>query len=385
MLLALLGIAVPAGLLLGLLLLFVRADRSAEGIRRPFRWAQAITLAFLLLDWGLIASLAPLGLSFGPVVPYGLLMTSVRGSFLLAFPLIAGLVLFVTRRRPAQADDPPRFRGLLISLWVLHLLVLTLMVEATLIEPFALQVSRLDLDAPGLERPLRVVHISDIHVEYTTRRERDLISLVNSQEPDMIVLTGDYMNLAHLNDPRTLQETRDLLAQLHAPLGVYAVNGTVDSPARMEALFSGLEVTVLDDQTVVPVRGLALVGVAHADWGKYWERDRDALQRLMEKVPPEAYSVLLYHTPDLIEAAAEAGVDLYLAGHTHGGQVRLPFYGAIFTASRYGKKYESGRYTVGPTTLYVSRGIGMEGFQITPRVRFLCPPEMVVLDLHPPD
>jgi predicted MPP superfamily phosphohydrolase len=89
---------------------------------------------------------------------------------------------------------------------------------------------------------------------------------------------------------------------------------------------------------------------------------------------------LLYHTPDLIETASELGVDLYLAGHTHGGQVRLPWLGAIFTASRYGKRYEMGSYRVGRTQLYVSRGIGMEGLG-TPRVRFLCPPEIVELEL----
>jgi predicted MPP superfamily phosphohydrolase len=73
-------------------------------------------------------------------------------------------------------------------------------------------------------------------------------------------------------------------------------------------------------------------------------------------------------------------VDLYLAGHTHGGQIRLPLFGAVFTASAYGKRYEQGHYSVGDTTLYVSRGIGMEGMG-APRARFLCPPEIVVVNL----
>jgi len=63
--------------------------------------------------------------------------------------------------------------------------------------------------------------------------------------------------------------------------------------------------------------------------------------------------------------------------------VRLPFYGAVVTGSAHGKRYEAGLYTVGPTTLYVSRGLGMEGFTYTPRVCFLCPPEVVALDLMP--
>jgi hypothetical protein len=102
----------------------------------------------------------------------------------------------------------------------------------------------------------------------------------------------------------------------------------------------------------------------------------------MAAAPADAYTLLLYHTPDLIETASASSVDLYLAGHTHGGQIRLPFHGAVFTFSEYGKKYEMGEYIVGPTTLYVTRGLGMEGFNM-PRARFLCPPEIVLVELGP--
>jgi predicted MPP superfamily phosphohydrolase len=104
---------------------------------------------------------------------------------------------------------------------------------------------------------------------------------------------------------------------------------------------------------------------------------------LMQTVPAGAYSVLLYHTPDLIDTASALGVNLYLAGHTHGGQIRLPFYGALITFSAYGRRYQMGRYTLGPTTLYVSRGLGMEGLGL-PRVRILCPPEVDVISLASP-
>jgi hypothetical protein len=69
-----------------------------------------------------------------------------------------------------------------------------------------------------------------------------------------------------------------------------------------------------------------------------------------------------------------------LAGHTHGGQIRLPLFGAVITASEFGKESEQSLYNVGPTTLYVSRGLGMEG-KGAPRARFLCPPEIVVVNL----
>lgn len=101
----------------------------------------------------------------------------------------------------------------------------------------------------------------------------------------------------------------------------------------------------------------------------------------MRQLPPDAFTILLYHRPDLIEAAAQAGVSLQLSGHTHGGQMRLPGWGALVTGSSFYKKYEMGRYQVGSTTLYVSRGVGMEGRGM-PRARFLCPPEMVEVRLR---
>jgi len=113
------------------------------------------------------------------------------------------------------------------------------------------------------------------------------------------------------------------------------------------------------------------------------EADGARLRSLLADAPPGAYTVLLYHTPDLMPQAAALGVDLYLAGHTHGGQWRLPGFGAILTSSRYWKRYEAGLYREGQTRLYVSRGLGLEGFG-TPRARFFCPPEVVALTLGGP-
>jgi predicted MPP superfamily phosphohydrolase len=92
--------------------------------------------------------------------------------------------------------------------------------------------------------------------------------------------------------------------------------------------------------------------------------------------------MLLYHKPDLAYAADEVAIDLYLAGHTHGGQVRLPFYGAIYANSRYGKTFEMGLYQLKNTTMYVSRGLGFTGGS-APRIRFLAPPEVTIVDLVP--
>ena len=103
----------------------------------------------------------------------------------------------------------------------------------------------------------------------------------------------------------------------------------------------------------------------------------------MADVPAGAFTLLLFHSPELAYEAAGHGIDLYVGGHTHGGQLRLPLYGAIVTASRHGKRFEAGHYRVNSTEMYVTRGVGMEGHGAPP-LRFLAPPEVVFIELVAP-
>ncbi len=104
------------------------------------------------------------------------------------------------------------------------------------------------------------------------------------------------------------------------------------------------------------------------------------LDRALADIPHEDFKVFLYHYPGLIYTLADRGIDLHCAGHTHGGQVALPFYGAITTMARFGKRFEAGLYRVHNTQLYVNRGIGMEG-GYAPRVRFWCRLEVSLLEI----
>jgi predicted MPP superfamily phosphohydrolase len=106
------------------------------------------------------------------------------------------------------------------------------------------------------------------------------------------------------------------------------------------------------------------------------------VDQALQAAPRDAFTVFLYHYPDLISDIAARGIDLYLAGHTHGGQVALPFYGAIITLSKFGKKYEAGLYRIDQTSMYVNRGIGMEG-GTAPRVRFWARPEITIIEIAP--
>jgi predicted MPP superfamily phosphohydrolase len=230
---------------------------------------------------------------------------------------------------------------------------------------------------------VRLVQVSDLHIERITRRERDLVERVNALEADYVLLTGDYLNFSYLDDPRALADARQVIGALRARWGTYAVRGThqVDSNALTRALLDGLPVRWLRSEHVtVDLPGGGRMTFAGASCTRERDIDLPAVRRALSGVPRDAFTVLLYHTPDLVPEARAAHVDLYLSGHTHGGQLRLPWYGALFTATAVGKRYEMGRYDVDGLTLYVSRGIGMEG-KGAPRARFLCPPEIVCLDV----
>lgn len=265
----------------------------------------------------------------------------------------------------------------------LNLLITLSVVDAFYYEPFAVELTTLQIapaGASGATTTLRLVQISDLHVERITRREEELVEMVKRIDPDFIVFTGDYVNLEYLSDPLALQAARSVISRLHAKQGIFAIRGNTDSPELTNALFAALNITVLEDQIAAipgyePPLFVAGMGVHSMD------RTREVLARLMADVPAQAYTILLSHKPDLIEAASGTRINLYLSGHTHGGQIRLPFYGAIVTFSAFGKRYEQGLYNVGSTTLYVSRGLGMEGFFWSPRARFFCHPEVVQIEL----
>lgn len=333
----------------------------------------SLTLGLVTLDYFLFALPPVMGISFGdPLVPWGT-FAILRTGLLISLVLF---ILLVKKRSILHLGQ--------CLYWGVHILLIMAILDGFYLEPQILTVSpvRIETSALPAGSSLRVVQLSDLHVERTTQREKQIPTLVESLQPDIIVLTGDYVNLSYLDDPRAIADARSLLAQLHAPSGVFAVNGTVDSRAQMDRLFTGLDIHVLFNESVsVPVgSGLVQVIGLYDEAGWVYSRTLAALQNIMRSQNPDQFQLLLYHNPDLMESFELTGVDLYLAGHTHGGQVRLPFYGALITYSAFEKKYEMGRYDVNGTTLYVSRGLGLEG-SYAPRVRFFCPPEIVVIEI----
>ncbi|HCC08024.1 MAG TPA: hypothetical protein DEP72_07720 [Clostridiales bacterium] len=243
------------------------------------------------------------------------------------------------------------------------------------IEPYWVEVKYVTINTNKFaDFGVRVVQISDIQSDTVIRNEKKLAEIINPLNPDIIVFTGDT-----INERKALKNFKSALTNLEARLGKFAVTGNVDYMWFKDLdLFSGTGFSDISNKKVVLKSSFdedfMLYGMDYNETPSNGLFDKDANNRL--------YNIFLYHTPDLIENVSKYNLDLYLAGHTHGGQVRLPFYGAMETFSEFGKKYEMGEYKVGNTTLYVNRGYGLEG-GIIPRVRFLCRPEITVFDIMP--
>jgi predicted MPP superfamily phosphohydrolase len=248
---------------------------------------------------------------------------------------------------------------------------------AGLVEPRWLEVTHVEVATARLSpgaRSIRIVHISDVHADAGAGLEARLPTVIAAQHPDVIVFTGDA-----LNDAAGLPRFRRLMTELARVAPTFAVRGNWDVHRWDELdLFGTTGARELDGTAAsIALRGGVELWLAGAADGS-----PERLDRALTAIPPDAPRVMLYHHPDQMPRARAAGVDLYCAGHTHGGQIALPWYGAIITMSKDGKRYEAGLYREGATSLYVNRGIGVEGGG-SPRVRFFARPEVTVIDLVP--
>jgi hypothetical protein len=241
-------------------------------------------------------------------------------------------------------------------------------------EPYRLTSEHVTLTSTRLRSPrgIRIVQVSDTHCDPQPRLEADIVQFVTRCEPDLIVVTGDAAN-----SPHGIPVFQALARRLVAIAPAYAVRGNWDSRYWSRDVFAGTGLRELSGEAVTLDLPGGRIWVAGAPMGESWWA-----RQLAPQAPPDAVKLFLYHTPDAIEPAADADMDVCLAGHTHGGQVALPYYGALITLTRSGRKYQRGLYRVGDMSAYVSRGIGMEGHGM-PRVRFCSPPEVTVIDIVP--
>ncbi len=248
------------------------------------------------------------------------------------------------------------------------------------------EIVALDVVLPRLPRAFegfRVAQISDIHIEGGAMRRDfpDIARLVTAQGADAIVLTGDYTTSADNWQEEALFKG---FRELKAPMGVFAVLGNHDqwSAPRGELGGASLARSALARAGALELRndaraiergreklwmcGLDDWGVGYADF-----------EGLLGRFPQQCCAILLAHEPDFADFAAPCGrFDLMLSGHSHGGQIALPFVGPIHLPGG-ARKYPRGRYQVGDMTLYTNRGLGV----IDIPIRFCARPEITIFTL----
>ena len=243
-----------------------------------------------------------------------------------------------------------------------------------------LDVTKMSLPLPRLAfdfRNYRLVHISDLHLDDHTEPEylTKLVRLVNEQEPDLIAFTGDFITFA---PERFASELTTTLSRLEAPDGVVTVLGNHDYLANPDVVSSAIwegGAIGLRNQVLTLERAGSPLHVCGLD--DVWE-GRPRLDHVLAQLPGAGAAILLVHEPDFADTSSTTGrFDLQLSGHSHGGQIRLPLVGAPMLP-RYARKYPIGSYRIRNMLLYTNRGLGM----LPPRFRFLCRPEITVLDLN---
>ena len=222
---------------------------------------------------------------------------------------------------------------------------------------------------------MTVALISDVHhgpfVPLTYIR--DIVVIANSLKPDVVLLTGDYVS----QHPRYIEPGIEALGKLEAQIGCFAVLGNHDhwesAPATRHALTeAGIQLTDNMGEWIERHGDrLRICGV-----GDLWT-DRQNSQTALGDATTHDAVIMLSHNPDYAEVLRDPRVGLMLSGHTHGGQVVMPGFGAPIVPSRFGQKYLHGLVQAPSCQIFVTRGVGTVG----PPVRFLCRPEIVQITL----
>jgi len=232
----------------------------------------------------------------------------------------------------------------------------------------------------------RIAQLSDIHIgPFMTAAEiRHVVDLTNRLKPDLILLTGDYV----IWDPSTQGAVVDVLSGLRAPHGVFGSLGNHEAWARITdsitRLFTAQGTTILRTARATLRAGgdeVNLIGVDYQSHRPAGEHVEGVVRRYLDGVQPlvrdDTANILLSHNPNTFDRAAELGIDLSLAGHTHGGQVALEFISPQISPSRLITPYVWGWFEKPGGKLYVNRGIGTIGIPM----RMGAPPEITVYEL----
>lgn len=223
----------------------------------------------------------------------------------------------------------------------------------------------------------KIIQFTDTHIgfHYSIEQLKELIAKINAENPDIILFTGDLVDT-----PQSFEWDGDLiqtLTSLQAPDGKYWIYGNHDhggfGTEKINDVMSESGFTLLQNSSMVIRKGDGRINLAGLDDVMLGQPDLD---KTFRDVDTDLFTILLVHEPDYADKAVEYPADVQLSGHSHGGQVRFPFIGHLYTPA-FAERYVKGKFQINDLTLYVSKGIGTTRLPY----RFLCRPEFNVYTL----
>ena len=251
----------------------------------------------------------------------------------------------------------------------------------------ALEMNKLTVTSAALPEDFsgyRIAHVSDLHNAQMDKENEKLIELLKAAEPDMIAITGDIIDSKNTDIDIAIQFVTKAvkIAPCFYVTGNHEAWAAQSVYAELEQQMQEAGVTVLHDSEILLERNGVFVSLIGMDDPSYAAQNSGSLnvdQRITELTAKENYTILLSHRPELFRLYSEAGIDLVLSGHAHGGQFRLPFVGGLVAPDQgLFPEYDAGQYSDGGTNMIVSRGIGNS---IIP-IRFNNRPEVVLIELQ---
>lgn len=268
-------------------------------------------------------------------------------------------------------------------LLMIFFLIITFYIYARFVEPNFLKVHYETIESSYItegKNELKILQFSDMHVsEYFSEREiENVVKKINEENPDIVFFTGDLIDeYNNYENKDNVNEIWDALGEINANIGKYAIYGNHDYGGGAEQIYkrvmekSGF-VILKNEKITLEDYNINIIGMDDSIFGKFEKN------KLIDFLNEESFNIVLSHEPDVIDYLLEYNIDLFLSGHSHGGQVNLPLVNSLPLLA---KKYTGGIYSFNnyrQTTLYVNVGLGTSQMPL----RFMAPPELSVFILN---
>ena len=261
---------------------------------------------------------------------------------------------------------------------------------ATLIEPNLVRVETIEIRSDKVFEEVTLLHLTDMHIDSIGYHEHKLFRRIQQLNPDIIVQTGDLLDLYHPDDwdKKHMNELAELFRQLCPKYGVYWIVGNHDyGLEKLEWFYEGAGVTLLYDKEWRISEDFGRISLLGLSWEKSsWKRDKAFIEDWSEKAGEDAFTIVMGHAPDYILDILDLdSIDLALAGHLHGGQLGVPGLQTLALAaalkeigSDFPAEWAAGYRELENLRINVSVGTGSHG-----PARVLCPPTMTLFKLVP--